>query len=82
MAQTPQQYYSSPSNWGSGQYVTLQDVVNNFMLMYVGYDKLIDNADRYNVLFHAKRAVQELNYDAFKELKVLETIVNDDLKTT
>jgi hypothetical protein len=80
MAQTPQQYYGSPSSWGSGQYVTLQDVVNNFMLMYVGYDKLIDNADRYNVLFHAKRAVQELNYDAFKELKVLETIVNDDLK--
>jgi len=80
MAQTPQQYYSSAANYGSGQYVTLNDVVNNFMLMYVGYDKLIDNVDRYNVLFHAKRAVQELNYDAFKEIKVLETLVNDDLK--
>ena len=80
MTQTPEQYYSSAGNYGSGQYVTLQDVVNNFMLMYVGYDKLIDNADRYNVLFHAKRAVQELNYDAFKQAKVLETLVNDDLK--
>ena len=80
MAQTPEQYYGSADNYGSGQYVTLEDVVNNFMLMYVGYDKLIDNADRYNVLFHAKRAVQELNYDAFKQAKVLETLVNDDLK--
>jgi hypothetical protein len=80
MAQTPEQYYGSTSNYGSGQYTTLDDVVNNFLLMYVGYDKLIDNADRYNVLFHAKRAVQELNYDAFKEAKVLETIVDSDLK--
>ena len=80
MAQTSEQYYGSADNYGSGQYVTLQDIVNNYMLMYVGYDKLIDNADRYNVLFHAKRAVQELNYDAFKQAKVLETLVNDDLK--
>lgn len=80
MAQTPEQYYGSEDNYGSGQYVTLNDVVNNFMLMYVGYDKLIDNIERYSVLFHAKRAVQELNYDAFKEMKVLETVVNDDLK--
>ena len=80
MAQTPQEYYSSPENYGSGQYVTLQDVVNNFMLMYVGYDKLIDNIERYNVLFHAKRAVQELNYNAFKVPKVIETMVDSDLK--
>ncbi len=80
MTQTPEEYYASSSSWGSGQYVTLKDVVNNFMLMYVGYDKLIDNVDRYNVLFHAKRGVQQLNYDAFKQPKVLETFVNEDLK--
>lgn len=80
MAQTPEQYYTTDSDWGSGQYVTLKDVVNNFMLMYVGYDKLIDNIDRYNVLFHAKRGVQQLNYDAFNQPKVLETFVNEDLK--
>ena len=80
MTQTPQQYYGSADNYGSGQYVTLDDVVNNFMLMYVGYDKLVDNADRYNILFHAKRAVQDLHYDAFKETKVLETVVDSDLK--
>lgn len=67
-------------NWGSYQYVSLEDIVNNFMLMYVGNDKLINNVQRYNVLFHAKRAIQELHYDALKEIKVLEISICDDLK--
>ena len=50
--------------------MTLDDIVTNFMLMYVGNDKLINNVERYNVLFHAKRAIQELNYDSMKEIKV------------
>ena len=68
------------ANWGSYQYVTLKDVVNNFMLMYVGDDKLVDNVNRYTVLFHAKRGIQEINYDALNNIKVLELIVGDDLK--
>ena len=77
---TEQEYYNDSDLWGSGQYTTLSDVVNNFMLMYVGPDKLIDNAQRYNVLFHAKRGVQELNYDAMRSIKVLELNVSDNLK--
>ncbi len=80
------QYYNNSGqvpdneNWGSYQYVSLDDIVNNFMLMYVGNDKLINNVPRYNVLFHAKRAIQEVNYDALKEIKVLEISICDDLK--
>lgn len=83
---TNYQYYTNNGviptdvNWGSYQYVSLADVVNNFMLMYVGNDKLVNNVDRYNVLFHAKRAVQELNYDALKNIKVIELEIGDDLK--
>lgn len=67
-------------NWGSYQYVSLQDIVNNFLLMYSGNHSLVNNEERYKVLFHAKRAIQELNYDAFKEVKVLELTVNNNLK--
>lgn len=80
------QYYENSGNvpegenWGSYQYVSLDDIVNNFMLMYVGNDKLINNVQRYNVLFHAKRGIQEINYDALKEIKVLEISICDDLK--
>lgn len=83
---TGYQYYENSGNvpenenWGSYQYVSLEDIVNNFMLMYVGNDKLINNVQRYNVLFHAKRGIQEINYDALKEIKVLEISICDDLK--
>jgi hypothetical protein len=79
------QYYenggNSPedANWGSYQYVSLADIVNNFSLMYSGNQSLINNQERYKVLFHAKRAIQELNYDAFKEIKVLELSVAHNL---
>jgi hypothetical protein len=73
-------YYTNPDNYGSYQYVSLFDIVNNFMLMYNGNHSLINNEERYKILFHAKRAVQELNYDAFKEIKVLELSVCDTLR--
>jgi hypothetical protein len=48
--------------------------------MYVGNDKLVNNVERYTVLFHAKRAVQELNYDALRNIKVLELHLGTQLK--
>jgi hypothetical protein len=80
------QYYENggttpeDKNWGSYQYISLQDIVNNFLLMYAGNHSLVNNEEKYKILFHAKRAVQELNYDAFKEMKVLELTVPDNLR--
>lgn len=80
------QYYTNngnppeDANWGSYQYVSLQDIVTNFLLMYSGNRSLVNNEERYKILFHAKRAIQELNYDAFKEIKVLELTVAENLK--
>jgi hypothetical protein len=67
-------------NWGSYQYVSLFDIVNNFLLMYSGNHSLVNNEERYKILFHAKRAIQELNYDAFKEIKVLQLDVDTLLR--
>lgn len=83
---TQYQYYENGgalpenANWGSYQWVSLQDIVNNFELMYSGNHSLVNNEERYKILFHAKRAIQELNYDAFKEIKVLELSVCDNLR--
>ena len=80
------QYYENSgnvptdANWGSYQYVSLADIVNNFLLMYQGNHEIINNIQRHKVIFHAKRAIQELNYDAFKEIKVLELNVCDNLR--
>jgi len=83
---TDYQYYENgqtvptDANWGSYQYVSLEDIVNNFMLMFQGNNEIINNVNRYQVLFHAKRGIQELNYDAMKEIKILELTVCDQLR--
>lgn len=80
------QYYNNNNvaptdqNWGSYQYVSLSDVVNNFMLINVGDDKSINNVRRYEVLFHAKRGIQELNYHALRSFKKVEINLGNTLK--
>lgn len=82
---TDYQYYANAGgtpkskNWGSYQYVSLNDIVNNFMLMYQGNNELVNNVSRYKILFHAKRGIQELNYDAMKEIKILQLSLDDSL---
>lgn len=75
---TDEQYYEG--NEGSYQYVPLKDIVNNFRMMYTGNHQLINNIETNLILFHAKRAIQELNYDAVKEVKVLEMEITETLK--
>lgn len=82
MALTDQQYYSDSANWGDGQYVKLTDIINNFYTFYVGDDKALTNVKRYDVIFHAKRGLQELHYDALKEVKSLELELPGDLQLT
>lgn len=83
---TPYQYYTNggvtptDANWGSYQYVSLDEIMNNFLLMYVGNDKQLNNVKRHEVLFHAKQAIKGLSYDAMRNNKTVELFVGDDLK--
>lgn len=83
---TQKQYYTndgiSPKdkNWGSYQYVTLENIIRNFILMYVGDDKVINKVDREEVIFHGKRGLQEIHYDALREIRAIEFLVPDSLK--
>jgi len=56
-------------NYGSYQYISLNDIINNFMVAYVGTGKLIGAAKRTDVIFHAKRGLQEFSYDTLKSIK-------------
>ena len=66
--QTQNEYYEG-DNYGSYQFVTLQDIINQFMVVYVGEDKIIEKAKRFDVAFHAQRALAELSFDTFKSVK-------------
>ena len=77
---TLESYYNDSSEWGNYQYILMKDVVNNFMAFYVGDGKVLDSISRYDVIFHAKRGLQELHYDALRDIIALELDVPDDLQ--
>jgi hypothetical protein len=79
--QTQQAYYSG-NNFGGYQFVSLTDIINQFMFVYVGEDKIIPKARRVDVAFHAQRALQELSFDTFKSFKAQEILVPSNLQMT
>jgi len=66
-------------NYGSYSYTKLNDVVNNFLVAYVGAGKLIPSVKRTDVLFHAKRAMQEFSYDTLKSINSQELTIPHNL---
>ena len=65
---TQKQYYQG-NDFGDYQFVSLNDIITQFNIMYVGEDKLIPKAKRADIAFHAKRALAELSFDTFKSYK-------------
>mgnify|MGYP003655391139 CR=1 FL=1 len=61
--------YYQGSNLGHYQFTSLDDIINNFMTIYVGEGKVISKVKRTDVAFHAQRALQELSFDTFKSCK-------------
>ena len=76
--QTQKQWYDSSSK-GDYQFVTLDNIINAFMAIYVGEDKIINKVNRTDVQFHAMRAIQELSYDVFSSVKSQEIEVPNSL---
>lgn len=66
-------------NYGSYAYTKLGDIVNNFLIAYVGSGKLIQDVKRTDVIFHAKRAMQEFSYDTLKSVNSQELTVPHNL---
>ena len=62
-------------NYGSYSYITLNDAIDNFMVGYVGDGKLIQTAKKSDVLFFAKRGLQEFSYDTLKSIKSAELTI-------
>jgi len=60
------------TNYGSYSYISLNDIINNFMVAYVGKDKLIPAVKRTDVIFHAKRSLQEFSYDTLRSIHSVE----------
>jgi len=57
------------NNYGNYRYIKLKELVNNFIVGYVGEDKLIRKVKKQDILFHAKRGLQEFSYDTLNTVK-------------
>jgi len=72
-----EQYYLGPDgqwnswdeNYGNYQFITIKDIINNFMISYVGEDKIIPRVKRTDVVFHAMRGIQEFSFDILPSIK-------------
>lgn len=65
---TDQQYYEG-NDLGNYQFTSLEDIINQFIIAYVGEGKIISKIKRTDVAFHAQRALQEFSFDTFKSIK-------------
>ena len=70
---------SSAERHGKYQYVSMDNIINNFLFSYVGQDKIIPRANRSDVAFHAQRGLAELSYDTLRVEKSQEIEVPDSL---
>jgi len=79
--ETEHDYYNG-NDFGGYQFISLDHIINNFMIAYVGEGKIIPKVKRTDVAFHAQRAIQELSYDTFKSNKSQEIEVPPSLTMT
>ena len=78
ITETNAEYYTG-NNYGSYIYVSLDDIINNFIVAYIGAGKLIPSAKRTDIMFHAKRGLQEFSYDTLKVIKSQELTIPPSL---
>tara|TARA_B110000879_G_scaffold40595_2_gene56954 strand:- start:1666 stop:2625 length:960 start_codon:yes stop_codon:yes gene_type:complete len=59
---------------GLGYYkrTSLEDIINNFIVAYIGEDKVLTKVPEYEVAFWAQRAIQEFSYDILHSEKSVE----------
>ena len=72
--------YTEHDSLHAYRFLTLNDIISNFTIMYVGDDKIIPKARRVDISFHAMRALQELSYDTLKSILSQEIVVPASLK--
>ena len=75
---THRAYYTAGS-FGNYQFTSLEAIISQFIIAYVGEDKIISKVKRTDVAFHAQRALQELSFDTFKSTKSQEIEIPSSL---
>ncbi len=57
----------------SNAFISVNDIVNNFIISYTGPGKIIPDSKRTEIIFHARRCLQEFAYETLKSQFIEET---------
>ena len=66
-------------NYNNYAYIKVEDLVNNFLVAYVGAGKLISSVKKTDVIFYTKRALQEFSYDTLRSVHSQELTIPHSL---
>ena len=72
--------YYSMEDYGNYQFTSLDHIITQFQIGYVGEGKIIPKIKRADIQFFAMRALQELSFDTFKSVKSEEIVVPASLQ--
>jgi len=76
---TDAEYYEG-DNLGGYQFTSLDDIITQFQIAYVGEDKIISKIKRSDIAFHAQRGLQEFSFDTLKSFKAQQIDVPANLQ--
>lgn len=76
---TQEEYYNDESKHGGYVYVTLEEMVNNFMSNFTGDSEILGKVKRSKVIYYMKQGIKNFNFNALKEVKAVELSLNDTL---
>ena len=74
---TPQNYYENIENHGNYQYVSLEELVNNFMQNFTGDETLIGDIERRKVVSVMKQGIRQFTLSGLRSFKAVELELND-----
>ena len=74
-------YYDDETRWGEYQYITLEDVINNY-LMSGDPDDYTSMVPRYRILYQARRGLREFYYDVLREIRAVRLELSPSLMVT
>lgn len=78
-SENPQIYYEDEANHGSYVYITLEELVNNFIGNYTGDGSILGKAKRSKIIFQFKQGIKKFTMNALKEVKAVELELGDTL---
>ena len=78
-SQNAQVYYEDEANYGGYVYVSLEEMVINFIANYTGDGKILTVAKRSQVLYQFKQGIKKFSMNALREVKAVELELGDTL---